>query len=55
MKNIKKNFDLADTAIIEVAKENPVIIITEDSKLVSKARSIGLIALTPYELISMNL
>ncbi|MCE4600480.1 MAG: hypothetical protein F7C38_02805 [Desulfurococcales archaeon] len=50
---LTKDFDLADTTLLELAKKTPVTLITEDYKLVRKARSIGITAFTPYELLSI--
>ena len=47
------DFDIADTVLLELAKKAPLIILSEDYKLVGKARSMGIIAFTPYELLSI--
>lgn len=50
---LTKDFDIADVALLELAEKAPVIVLTEDYKLVKKARSMGIVALTPYELLSI--
>lgn len=53
LNKLTKDFDIADVALLELAEKVPIVILTEDYKLVEKARSMGIIALTPYELLSI--
>jgi len=55
LSRITRDFDIADTALLELAKKVPVILLSEDHKLVGKARSMGITALTPYELLSLSI
>lgn len=53
LSKLTKDFDIADATLLELAKKAPIVVLTEDYKLVKKARSMDIIALTPYELLSI--
>ncbi|MET1160122.1 MAG: hypothetical protein ABWW65_04095 [Thermoprotei archaeon] len=56
VKHITRDFGLADTALLEAAKRDPLLtILSEDSRLVNRARSMGIRAFTPCELLSIGL
>jgi len=50
---ITRDFDIADTALLTLAKKKHATILSEDYRLVEKARSMGIPALTPHELLSI--
>jgi len=54
--SLEPSFDLADVTLLKALSKDPLLVlVSEDGKLVGKARKMGLQAVTVYELLSLSL
>ena len=54
LEDLEPSFDLADAALLRALKRYPLtVLVSEDRRLVEKARKIGATVLTPWEIITL--